>query len=472
MIYSKVDIWLLVLGFPDHDGGYPWSKPFTRSLRTHASALPWPDMAKIAATIGASDRSTISLAEVKHHIDFAVPENPRIEYRDKMLLAQGSVRERDMWEGLSHDNNEPARAWKGILVGQKFRWQKHAMWAIHRAGAISAPAFAAESKTWARAFGNFLLHDNPNGVENVPFLRELRNRAAKRDKKKRKSRPKLEKDASPLRVTAEPHEQPQPSLKEASVTSLENRQEIWTALCPRRKCVGHFPFEVPVPPAVRLRKHILDELENKEDDRQRDEQLAHYIHPHVRISVVQRRLADGGTVHTLVLGLAEHARDLRFSRLGLLQAYDMVVCWASKVDREGVSISLKSAFDGCNRATEEIVAGGDRIKEMEELERQLERLTPDGSQFDRAVERASGWLEQRKGRLATRPAERERRLRRWCEKNLGELGDMDGDLLEQACQQAVEVKTREWNTGKRGIKDVETGTEVNGGRPAKRARVR
>ncbi|CCF47784.1 hypothetical protein CH063_16030 [Colletotrichum higginsianum] len=150
----------------------------------------------------------------------------------------------------------------------------------------------------------------------------------------------------------------------------------------------------------------------------------------------------------------------------------MVVCWASKVDREGVSISLKSAFDGCNGATEEIVAGGDRIKEMEELERQLERLMPDGSQFDRAVERASGWLELRKGRLATRPAERERRLRRWCEKNLGELGDIDGDLLEQACRRAVEVKTREWNTDKRGIKDVETGTDGDGGRPSKRARVR
>lgn len=462
------------MGFPDYDGGYPWSRDVIRSLRSHVVALACPNMVEVAATIGVFDYSTSSPAQIKDHISFNVPDAPLKEIYDTNLLAQGNVRQGDVGRGPSSDDNEPARIWRTVLdqSGKVSEERKQAMWAVHRAGAISAPAFAAESKTWARAFGNFLLHDNPNGVEDVPFLRELRNRAAKRDKKKRKSRPKLEKDASPLQVTAEPHEQPQPSLKEASVTSLGNRQEIWTALCPRRKCVGHFPFEVPVPPAVRLRKHILDELENKEDDRQRDEQLAHYIHPHVRISVAQRRLADGGTVHTLVLGLAEHARDLRFSRLGLLQAYDMVVCWASKVDREGVSISLKSAFDGCNGATEEIVAGGDRIKEMEELERQLERLMPEGSQFDRAVERASGWLELRKGRLATRPAERERRLRRWCEKNLGELGDIDGDLLEQACRRAVEVKTREWNTGKRGIKDVETGTDGDGGRPAKRARVR
>ncbi|KAJ0158066.1 hypothetical protein CTA2_12377 [Colletotrichum tanaceti] len=483
MIHSNVDIWVLVLGFPDYDGGYPWSRESIRSVRSHAVALAWPNMVRVAASIGAFDYSTTSLAQIKRHISFDVPVNPLREIYDANLLAQGNVREEEVGRGLSPYGKGPARAWRTILdqSGKISEEQKRTMWAIHRAGAISAPAFAAESKTWARAFGNFLLRDSPDGVEGVPFLRELRNRAAKRDEKKRKSRRKLEKDASPPQVTAEPDEQPQPSSKEPSVTSLESRQEIWTALCPRRKCVGRFPFEVPVPPAVRLQKHVLDELEDKEDDMQgrthegdwqREEQLAHYIHPHVRIGVAQRRLADGEAVHTLVLGLAEHARDLRFSRLGLLQAYDMVVCWASKIDREGVSISLKSAFDGCNRATEEIVAGGDRIKEMEGLEGQLGRLTPDGSHFDRAVERVSGWLELHKSRLATRPAERERRLRRWCKRKLGELGDMDADLLEEACRRAVKVKTRQWDTGKRGIDDVGTGTDVDGGRPAKRTRMR
>ncbi|KAK2031818.1 hypothetical protein LX32DRAFT_636850 [Colletotrichum zoysiae] len=276
-------------------------------------------------------------------------------------------------------------------------------------------------------------------------------------------------------VDTEPIEQPSP--EHSALMPLSIRQEIWTALCPRRKCVGGFPFEVPVPPAVRLQKHVVDELEDEvkshsdsgKDKGQRQEAcLANYIHPHVTIDVTQRKLPDGGSVHVLLLGLVEHAYHLRFSRLGLLQAYDMVVCWASRIESEGSSISLKSAFDGCNQVTENIVAGDDRIDELAGLEKRLERFTPDVSQFDEAVERISRWMERHKAKLVSCPEDRERRLRKWCKKH--ELGNMGDDLLEQACQQVVEVKTREWKKSKRRTKRASADDDTDGARPTKRRR--
>ncbi|KAK2064153.1 hypothetical protein LY76DRAFT_657747 [Colletotrichum caudatum] len=482
MIFSKADIWVLVLGFPDYDGGYPWSKVFTENLaeRRHPAVSQNLKYKNGKTNTNLVDPSTSSIADIKRHICFEVPQEIDAHYVMGNLLVQADV----SYSTIERIRKDPKLSTtQKTKLGQAFGPKKTVLAMVYRAGAVSAPDFAQENAAFAEAFGDYLLHDDPAGVKDFAPLTVLKDMALRRAKKKPAIQLKQEEE---LAIDTEPpkHEDrpaidmdttEKPSPEDSAFMPLGIRQEIWTALCPRRKCVGGFPFEVPVPPAVRLQKHVVEELEDEANghfDRGKDKgqrqgaNMANYIHPHVRIDVTQRKLPDGGSVHVLSLGLVEHAYNLRFSRLGLLQAYDMVVCWASRIDSEGSSISLKSAFDGCNQITENIVAGDDRIDELAGLEKRLERFTPDVSQFDEAVERISRWMEKHKAKLVSSPEDRERRLRKWCKKR--ELGDMGDDLLEQACQQAVEVKTREWKKSKRRTKraSVDDGTEV--ARPTKR----
>ncbi|GKT47951.1 uncharacterized protein ColSpa_08132 [Colletotrichum spaethianum] len=108
---------------------------------------------------------------------------------------------------------------------------------------------------------------------------------------------------------------------------------------------------------------------------------------------------------------------------------------------------------------------------MAELEKQLQRPTPNRSQFAHAVESISEWMEQHKAKLISSPEERDRRLRKWCKKKHDELGCLDEIVLEKACQQAAEAKTREWKNSKRGIKDTNTDDGIDGDRPTKRPRL-
>ncbi|KAK1981653.1 hypothetical protein LZ30DRAFT_657094 [Colletotrichum cereale] len=476
MIFSSVNIWILVLGFPDYDGGYPWSKTFTkdRGIKGVPVIVQNQKYDHGRADTGIVDPSTSSLAHIKHHIDFEVPQETDTHFLRNSLLAQGFVHPHTVSSLLK--TKDLSEAQKNRLQQTPIITEKNALAKVYRASALSAPDFARQSTAFADAFGDFLLHNNPRGVADFPFLATLKNQALIRAEKKKASRPRLEDKPVIATDICE-----NPSSEHSALTPLVIRQEIWTALCPRRMCVGGFPFEVPVPPTARLQKHVVDELEDEanshanrwNDTSQREEtRLANYIHPHVRIGVTQRKLSDGRSVHVLLLGLVEHAYNLRFSRLGLLQAYDMVVCWASRVDSDGVSISLKSAFNGCNQITEDIVASENRIEELAGLEKQLQRFMPDVSQFDDAVERISLWMEGHKAKLISSPEDRERRLRKWCKKH-DDLGDMGSDLLEQACQQAVEAKTKAWKKkSKRRTERAGFDDDVDDARPTKRIRKR
>ncbi|KAK2003664.1 hypothetical protein LX36DRAFT_696740 [Colletotrichum falcatum] len=500
MISSKVDIWILVLGFPDYDGGYPWSKVFTQDLshKRHPALSQNQKYDHGRTNTNIVDPSTSSIADIKRRICFEVPQEIDTRYVRDNLLAQGNV---PYWtiRGLCK-NQKFSQAQMNRLQQAPTVAERNALATLYRAGAVSALKFAQESTAFAEAFGDFLLHDNPKGVAGFGFLTTLRNQALRRAEEKQTAQLKYEDEQRSSEHSARTANQPlrraedkqtpqlkhedepaigtdpdeQRSSEHSVLTPLVVRQGIWTALCPSRKCVGGFPFEVPVPPTAMLQEHVIDELEDEagrgaDTVRREGGRLANYIHPHVRIDAAQRRLQDGRSVPVLVLGLAEHAYNLRFSRLGLLQAYDMVVCWASRVDSDGASVSLTSAFDGCNKITEGIVASQGRIDEMAGLERRLERFMPDISRFDEVVDRISRWMERHKAKLVSSPEGRERRLGKWCKKH--GLGDMGGDLLEQTCQQAVEAKIKEWEESKRraeraGFDDTDVA------RPKKKRRMR
>ncbi|KZL80351.1 hypothetical protein CI238_08972 [Colletotrichum incanum] len=473
MIRSDFDIWALVLGFPNYKGGYPWSQAFTKRMWFTKNPTICEHQTYHHGKLKTSivDPSTKSLADVKCRISFEIPDKADYQYLKNNLLAQGNFRHLhyDTLYGAESLSEAQRERLKQATLREKLTLAK-----IYRAGAISIPELAQQSKGFAEAIGDFLLYGNPRGVADFASLMSLKQQASRRAEEKQTSKPRhKDKPAIASQLHGDFIMEP------FALTPLKIRKEIWTALCPRIKCVGGFPFEVPVPPAARLQKHVFDEMKNKENNRSdrrqdmgqlKEKHLANYIHPHVSIGVTKRKLPNGGIVHALVLGLVEHAYALRFSRLGLLQAYDMVVCWASKIDRDGISISLKGAFDGCNKITEDIVAGENRIEEMTELEKQLRRLSPDSSQFDHAVERISEWMERHKAKLISSPEDWDRRLRKWCEKKHNRLGDMGGDLLEQACQQVVEAKTREWKKSKRGIEDASFDDGIDGARPTKRKR--
>ncbi|KAK1580487.1 uncharacterized protein LY79DRAFT_561273 [Colletotrichum navitas] len=474
MISSKVDIWILVLGFPDYNGGYPWSKAFTSDMGIMGAQVIIRNQKYNHGKFntGIVDPLTSSLAQIKRHINFEVPQETDTQYFRNNLLAQGIVHRWTIPSLLETQNLSEAQ--RNRLQQTSMPTETNMLATVFRAGAISAPDFAQKSIAFAEAFGDFLLHENPKGMAGFAPLTSLKDQALRRVTDQQAIQPKNEDEPA---IAMGPIEKA--SSEHSALMPLVTRQEIWRYLCPKRKCVGGFPFEVPVPAAVRLQKHVVEELENetnshsgkvKDTIQRKEESLANYIHPHVRIDVTQRKLPDGRSIHVLLLGLVEDTYDLRFSRLGLLQAYDMVVCWASRINSDGISISLKSAFDGCNQITEDIVAGNDRINELAVLERRLERLMPDISQFDEAVERISQWMERRKAKLVSSPEDRERRLRKWCEKQ--KLGDMGNDLLEQACQQAVEVKTKEWKKSKQRTKRASFDDDIDGARPTKRRKKR
>ncbi|KAK1545619.1 hypothetical protein CPAR01_03121 [Colletotrichum paranaense] len=547
LIYTAIDIWILVLGFPDDGYGYPWPLIFTRSLNKKQHLLPGSRDSREIAEIGRYyDKATESLAEIRRRTDFTVPKWPDDGHDATNLVGRAYAPAPDILENDQKHNAEYTLAFETIMrqrdegnynYGQTIRRLR-----VLRARATYPAAFAKESSAWARVFGNFLLHDKPGGVDDVTFLRELRDQAASRTAghsqspppqeqalkdapqkresppstpKAPKRQPKPKRDSpsdSGIRlltstesraeevvmIPALPHTEgsqtkraspkhkrpaaaPEPRTNErfptSSSTPLRVRQRIWTTLCPDRQCVGGYPFEVPIPPIAQLKAHVIDDLEednNSNDDPGKRLPLANYIHPHVTISLTQRERPDGEPVHTLVLGLTKATSMLRFSRLGLLQAYDMAVCWASKVDKDGVSFSLRSAFDGCNAVTEGFAGDKMRIEEMAELEKQIERLAPRRSQFDMVVERIKDWMERsgHKTQYTSREAWSDT-LRKWWEDEHDDVGGLNREELKNACLQAIEAKMKEWKKEKkRAIEEPDSDLEIIESPPKKKARSR
>ncbi|KAK2045633.1 hypothetical protein LZ31DRAFT_583965 [Colletotrichum somersetense] len=409
-------------------------------------AMPAPDVTRRSATNAKKwdmssqtvlpntnivDPSTSSIADIKRHICFEVPQETDSHYFRENLLAQGRPH-RWTYTRLRQTQN--------LLEAQKtglrrvLMVERDALRSVYHAAAISAPKFAQDSAAFAEAFGDFLLHDNPKEVAHFAPLTSLKNQALRRAKGELATQLKHEDEPT---IDVEPIEKP--SLEPSALMPLGTRQAIWTALCPKRKCVSDFPFEVIVPSAAKLQEHVVDKLEDevnshsgrgKDTGQRKESRLANYVHPHVRIDIAQRKMSDGRSVHVLLLGLAEHAYNLRFSRLGLLQAYDMVVSWASRIGSDGVSISLKSAFDSCNQISEGIAASEEKLVSSAE--------------------------------------DRGRRPRQWCE-NPDDLGIMGNDLLKQACQQALEAKNREWEN-KQGTDNANFDGGLDGSRPTKRTK--
>ncbi|KXH59249.1 hypothetical protein CNYM01_06114 [Colletotrichum nymphaeae SA-01] len=544
LINSNIDIWILVLGFPDDGYGYPWSRSFTRSLRKRLPKDGALHTLQEVVTAGnLSDQSTKSLSEIKRRIDFTVPDCPGDDHDAQNLVGKVYTPAFSPWENNQKHNAEYTLAFE-MIMRQMFEGKYNDGRTLRRlsileAGATYPAVFAKESSAWARAFGDFLLHDKPGGVDNVTFLRKLRDQAASRaagrsqspppqeqapksEPQKRESppstpktpkrRPQLNRDspsdrdkglltspesraegvviipalpppegsqtkrASPKRKR--PAATPEPRINERFPTSssipLRVRQRIWAALCPDRECVGGYPFEVPVPPIARLKAHVIDDLEDNNSNGNSGKRLplSNYIHPHVTISLTQRERPDGEPVHTLVLGLTKATSMLRFSRLGLLQAYDMAVCWASKVDKDGVSFSLRSAFDGCNAVTESFAGDKMRIEEMAELEKQIERLAPRCSQFEMVVERIKDWMERsgHKTQHTSREAWGDT-LRKWWEDEHDDVGGLNREQLKEACLQAVEAKMEEWKKEKkRAIEEPDSDLEIIESPPKKKAR--
>ncbi|KXH34557.1 hypothetical protein CSIM01_00468 [Colletotrichum simmondsii] len=544
LIQTTIDVWILVLGFPDDGYGYPWSRSFTRSLRRR---LPKDgarhDLKEVAAVGNLSDQLTESLAEIKCRIDFTIPDCPHDSHDAKNLVGRVYTPAHNQWENDQKHNTEYTLAFEMIMRQWNEGKYNHdptlRRLKVLRAGATYPAIFAKESSAWARAFGDFLLHDKPGGVDDVTFLRELRDQAASRAAGHSPSPPPQDqalKDApqraespqkSELLEQQSPHEQDSSSGSEtcllpspesraeemviipalptqgsqtkraspmgkrqaaspeprtdrgfptSSSTPLRVRQEIWAALCPDRQCVGGYAFEVPVPPIAQLKAHVIDDLEDNKSNGIRGQQLplANYIHPHVTISLIQRERPNGEPVHTLVLGLTDSTTTLRCSRHGLLQAYDMAVCWASKVDKDGVSFSLRSAFDGCHAATESFVGDKMRIEEMAEFEKQIERLAPRCSQFDMVTERIKDWME-RSG-YKTQHTSREAwsdTLRKWWEDEHDDVGGLNREQLKEACLQAIEAKMKEWKKEKkRAIEEPDSDLEIIESPPKKKTRSR
>ncbi|KAK1691590.1 hypothetical protein BDP55DRAFT_751373 [Colletotrichum godetiae] len=389
------------------------------------------NLKEVAAAGRLFDKSTETLAEIKRHINFTVPDRPHTKDDATNLVGQVYPPTSKSWENDQKHNTK-----------------------VLRAVATSPAAFAKESSAWARTFGDFLFRDKPSGVDDVTFLKELRDQAASRAADHCQSQP------------------PRETLTSYS-TPLRVRQEIWTALCPGRQCVGGYPFEVPVPLIAQLKAHVIDDLEdgNLNGNTGQRLPLANYIHPHVTISLAQRERPDGEPVRTLVLGLTESTSTLSFSRLGLLQAYDMAVCWASKVDKDGVSFSLRSAFDGCNAITKSFAADPMRIKEMAELEKQIERLAPQCSQSDIVMERVKEWME--KSRYKAQYTSREAwsdTLRKWWEDEHDDVGGLGREELKEACLQAIKAKMEEWKKEKRSISETDSDVEIIESPPKKKVR--
>ncbi|KAI3540503.1 hypothetical protein CSPX01_08165 [Colletotrichum filicis] len=547
LIHTTIDIWILVLGFPDDGYGYPWSHSFTISLNKKLHLLPGSrDFREIAEIGRYYDKATESLAEITGRINFTVPKWPNEGYDATNLVGRAYTPASDIRENDQKHNAEYTLAFETIMrqrdegnynYGQTIRRLR-----VLRVRATYPAAFAKESSAWARVFGNFLLHDKPGGVDDVTFLRELRDQAASRTAGHSQSPPPQEqalKDApqkreSPPSTPKTPKRQPKPKRDSPSdgdirlITSTESRaeemvtipalqptqglqtkraspkhkrpaatpeprtnarfptssstplrvrQRIWATLCPDRQCVGGYPFEVPIPPIAQLKAHVIDDLgedNNSNEDPDKRLPLANYIHPHVTISLAQRERPDGEPVHTLILGLTKATSMLRFSRLGLLQAYDMAVCWASKVDKDGVSFSLRSAFDGCNAVTEGFAGDKMRIEEMAELEKQIERLAPRRSQFDMVVERIKNWMERsgHKTQYTSREAWSDT-LRKWWEDEHDDVGGLNREELKDACLQAIEAKMKEWKKEKkRAIEEPDSDLEIIESPPKKKARSR
>ncbi|KAL2877266.1 hypothetical protein SGCOL_007423 [Colletotrichum sp. CLE4] len=543
LISSAIDIWILVLGFPDDGHGYPWSHLFTRSLGKRYLEVEKGsfNLKEVAAAGRLFDKSTETLAEIKRHINFTVPDRPHTKDDATNLVGQVYPPTSKSWENDQKHNTKYTLAFNMIMRqrdedkyddNQTLRRLR-----VLRAVATSPAAFAKESSAWARTFGDFLFRDKPSGVDDVTFLKELRDQAASRAADHFQSQPPREytpkhssqKKESPPPTPKTPERQPLPSqdlpsgndtrllsspeprveevvmipnppltqgsqTKRASPkrkrlatisepltnrtltsysTPLRVRQEIWTALCPGRQCVGGYPFEVPVPLIAQLKAHVIDDLEdgNLNGNTGQRLPLANYIHPHVTISLAQRERPDGEPVHTLVLGLTESTSTLSFSRLGLLQAYDMAVCWASKVDKDGVSFSLRSAFDGCNAITKSFAADPMRIKEMAELEKQIERLAPQCSQSDIVMERVKEWME--KSRYKAQYTSREAwsdTLRKWWEDEHDDVGGLGREELKEACLQAIKAKMEEWKKEKRSISETDSDVEIIESPPKKKVR--
>ncbi|EXF78038.1 hypothetical protein CFIO01_04384 [Colletotrichum fioriniae PJ7] len=552
LICTTVDIWILVLGFPDDVCGYPWSRSFTRSLRKRLPKTGAPhDLKEVAAAGSLSDKSTESLSEIKRRINFTIPSKSNDFHLATNLVGQNYTAENQVWENNQDANAEYTLAFNKIVQQNNENvyddFQSVRRLRVLWTGATYPAIFTKESSAWARAFGDFLLHDKPGGVDDVAFLRELRDQAASRAAGQSQSPPpqeqtskqSLPKRESPQRAESPPSTpmtlkrqppprqdlpsdsemcllssprsraeevvtistppptqesqtkraspkrkrqaaSPEPRTSErfptSSSTPLRVRQRIWAALCPDRQCVGGYPFEVPIPPIAQLKAHVIDDLEDNNSNGNSGKRLplAHYIHPHVTISITQRERPDGETVHVLVLGLTKATSMLRFSRLGLLQAYDMAVCWASKVDKDGVSFSLRSAFDGCNAVTESFAGDKMRIKEMAELEKQIERLAPRCSQFDMVVERIKDWMERSgyKTQYTSREAWSDT-LRKWWEDEHDNVGGLDREELKEACLQAIEAKMKEWKQEKkRAIEEPDSDLEIIESVPKKKARSR
>ncbi|KAF4783675.1 hypothetical protein HER10_EVM0012558 [Colletotrichum scovillei] len=546
LIYTAVDVWILVLGFPDDGCGYPWSRSFTKSLKSRLPKDGAPyDLNEVVAAIHLSDKLTESLLEIKRHINFTVYDWPSKSHDVTNLVGRAYISKSNKWENGQKHNSEYTLAFEMIMRQRSEGKYEDSLTGrrLRVLGAVSTyPAvFAKESTAWAREFGDFLLHDKPGGVDDVALLRELRDQAASRaagqsqslppqEQAPRQSPPKREsppstpktpkrqplpkqdsssdsdtrlltspesraegvviipalpptegsqtKRASPKRKR--PAATPEPRVNERFPTSssipLRVRQRIWAALCPDRECVGGYPFEVPVPPIARLKAHVIDDLEDNNSNGNSGKRLplANYIHPHVTISLTQRERPDGEPVHTLVLGLTKATSMLRFSRLGLLQAYDMAVCWASKVDKDGVSFSLRSAFDGCNAVTESFAGDKMRIEEMAELEKQIERLAPRCSQFEMVVERIKDWMERsgHKTQHTSREAWSDT-LRKWWEDEHDDVGGLNREELKEACLQAIEAKMKEWKKEKkRAIEEPDSDLEIIESPPKKKTRSR
>ncbi|OHE91209.1 hypothetical protein CORC01_13486 [Colletotrichum orchidophilum] len=494
-IAAEVDVWILVLGFPDDGYGYPWSRSFTKRLgdRPYGSLGQNKfDMKDFAAGHGFFDESTNSLDEIKRRIDFTIPDKPSAEYSNTNLLGQAHIPDGGHWRNDLKDNAEYTLSWNRIKNQRREEkhWETDVKLRLHWVRTVYPAVFAKESSAWARTFGDFLLHEKPKGLDDVAFLRKLRDQAASRVADQSKPQPQGEgtpsqesqtKRESPPKsethLTASPEPRVEERLTKSATTPLKVRQEIWMALCPDRQCVGGFPFEVPVPTCAQLKAHVIDDLDDGNSNKNTGQKripLANYTHPHVTIGLFQRQRPDGEPVYTLVLGLTESAFTLRFSRLGLLQAYDMVICWASKVDKDGVSFPLRAAFDGCNAVTESFAAGAVRIGEMAELEKQIERLAPRCSRFDQVVERVKEWMERR--RHTAHFASREDwngALRTWWEAEHDDLGGLDRESLKEACQQALKAKLKEWKKEKkRAIREPDSDLEIIESPPRKKACVR
>ncbi|KXH53741.1 hypothetical protein CSAL01_07691 [Colletotrichum salicis] len=459
------------------------------------------DMEQVVTALRTSDRLTASLAEIRRHIDFTIPDD-EVDGRSltKNLLTQGYNPPHKLWHPDRRAGNEYNATWKGstdqLTEGNRFETEVKVT--ILRSAAVHALAFATESSAWARAFGDFLFQEKPGGVDNVTALKELRNQAASRAAVAIEGRVITGERVTTERVNT-PYTQgagatapAQPGLTirqrhtsaffsgasrrggsddfySAAYSGIANKasmietqasddhlgashqRNIDDIFDASQNSPGNLDVAVPRPAA-----HVIDDLEDDNSDKHPGQRLplANYIHPHVTVSLTQQERPDGEAFHTLVLGLTESTSTLRCSRHGLLQAYDMAVCWASEVDKDGVSYSLRRAFDGCHTVTESFAAGTLRIEEMARLEKQIERLAPQSSQFDMVTERIKEWMERRRYKAQyTSQGAWNATLCKWWEDEHDDVGGLGREELKEACLQAIKAKMKEWKETKQSISE-------------------